>query len=147
MFLCSTVSVIHALAPLSMSASGGKPTARQQQQQQVVGDRRAALGWMGTATAGLLTFANPAFAADGERLNPDSTVDNFLRAGGVPQPMGVSGQAGKSKPETGVIFRDGSELARNSKSGNVLTELILNSPKNELLAAVVTFSSPWALGK
>ena len=32
-------------------------------------------------------------------------TDEFLRTGGVAMPMGVSGQAGKYKPETGVFLR------------------------------------------
>jgi hypothetical protein len=35
----------------------------------------------------------------------NTDVDDFLRTGGVAMPMGVSGQAGKSKPETGVFLR------------------------------------------
>lgn len=42
-------------------------------------------------------------------------------------PMGVSGQAGKSRPETGIVFRDGSDLTRNSKTGDALTEILFNA--------------------
>ena len=45
-------------------------------------------------------------------------VDSFSRTGMVAQPMGVSGQAGKSKPETGVVLREGSEVSRDSRSGD-----------------------------
>jgi hypothetical protein len=61
-------------------------------------------------------------------------------------PMGVSGQAGKSKPETGILFRDGSEPARDPRTGNVLAEILLNDKEsNDLTAVLVTFSSPWPI--
>ena len=72
--------------------------------------------------------------------------DDFLKTGQVSMPMGVSGQAGKSKPETGIVFRDGSELNRDSKSGNVLTEILLNVQSDDPTAIVTSFSSPWPLG-
>ena len=61
-------------------------------------------------------------------------------------PMGVSGQAGKSRPETGIVFRDGSELSRDGKTGDVLTEILLNADSSDPVAIVTTFSSPWPLG-
>lgn len=82
-----------------------------------------------------------AFAADG-----DFNVDNFLKSGQVAMPMGVSGQAGKSRPETGIIFRDGSEPARDPRTGDVLAEILLNDKDtNDLIAVLVTFSSPWPI--
>ena len=79
--------------------------------------------------------------------SPDSVnVDSFLRTGMVSQPMGVSGQAGKSKPETGIVFREGSEMARNSKTGEVVAEILLKDGKKEYVPVVASFSSPWPLG-
>ncbi|KAL3906531.1 MAG: hypothetical protein SGARI_003963 [Bacillariaceae sp.] len=76
-------------------------------------------------------------------------VDNFLTTGMVAQPMGVSGQAGKSKPETGVVLRDGSDVQRNQKSGEVLAEILVkgggSSSSNDLMPVVASFSSPWPL--
>ena len=44
----------------------------------------------------------PAIAID----TPEGVdVDSFLRTGMVQMPMGVSGQAGKARPETGVVLR------------------------------------------
>jgi hypothetical protein len=73
-------------------------------------------------------------------------VDDFLKSGQVSMPMGVSGQAGKSKPETGIVFRDGSELSRDGKTGDVLTEILLNARSDDPTAVIATFSSPWPLG-
>lgn len=73
-------------------------------------------------------------------------VDDFLKTGQVSMPMGVSGQAGKSKPETGIVFRDGSELSRNVKTGDVVTEILLNSKSENPTAIITSFSSPWPLG-
>jgi hypothetical protein len=54
--------------------------------------------------------------------------------------MGVSGQAGKSRPETGVVLREGSEVQQDTK-GNVLAEILLtgNTP------VLASFTSPWPL--
>lgn len=94
-----------------------------------------------TASSILFPLAPPAFASDG-----DFNVDDFLKSGQVAMPMGVSGQAGKSKPETGILFRDGSEPAREPRTGNVLAEILLNDKEsNDLTAVLVTFSSPWPI--
>jgi hypothetical protein len=78
-------------------------------------------------------------------------VDSFLRTGGVSMPMGVSGQAGKAKPETGVLLREGTDISRDSKSGNVLAEILVQksngSDSSDFMAVVTSFQSPWPLGK
>jgi len=74
-------------------------------------------------------------------------VEDFLKSGQFAMPMGVSGQAGKSRPETGIVFRDGAEVSRDTKTGNVLTEIVLNSQSSEPTAVLVTFSSSWSLAK
>lgn len=54
---------------------------------------------------GILGFGRPSFAEEKIR-SPDSLdIENFLNTGMVAQPMGVSGQAGKSRPETGIVLR------------------------------------------
>ena len=105
--------------------------------------RRAALGWM-TAGGGGWLIQNQPSMADGlpERFD----VDDFLRTGVVAQPMGVSGQAGKSRPETGVVLRDGSEVSRDSRSGGVLAEILVkSSSSNGKLPVLASYSSPWPL--
>jgi hypothetical protein len=65
-------------------------------------DRRAFVT-SGAAAVAVAFFSEPA-VADSE--NPEGMdVNSFLRKGQVQNPMGVSGQAGKSKPQTGIIFR------------------------------------------
>ena len=104
--------------------------------------RRETLGWIaGAATIGL-TGQEPAKAvAD----RPDSfDVQDFIRTGVVQQPMGVSGQAGKPRPETGVLLRDGSEVSRDARSGDVLAEILLKSGSDKV-PVLTSFSSPWPL--
>lgn len=103
--------------------------------------RRETLSLMGGATTAVIT-SNPSNAvAD----MPDSfDVDNFLKTGMVQMPMGVSGQAGKSRPETGVILRDGSEVMRDGRSGDVLAEIILKN-SNEKVPVLASYASPWPL--
>ena len=90
----------------------------------------------------------PIPAAWGAAAIQDSMdVDNFLRTGvDAGGPMGVSSQAGKSRPETGVFLRDGSEVSRDPRSGNVLAEIILKAKGGDKMAALVSYASPWPLG-
>jgi len=83
--------------------------------------------------------ADPAWA--------DMDVDDFLKSGQVSMPMGVSGQAGKSRPQTGIVVRDGTEISRDAKTGNVLAEILLSAQSSDPTAALVTFTSSWALAK
>lgn len=87
-------------------------------------------------------LANPAFA--------DIYEEDFLKTGRVAMPMGVSGQAGKSRPETGIVLRDGTEVSRDTKTGNVLAEVVLDNASTaseDPIAVLVTFTSPWSLAK
>ena len=83
-------------------------------------------------------------------------VDSFLQSGGVAMPMGVSGQAGKSKPITNIIFReDGIDISRNSKTGNVIAEILVQKAgtkqeeynDDNLMSVITSFSAPYPLGK
>ncbi|KAL7532954.1 hypothetical protein ACHAWF_004289 [Thalassiosira exigua] len=64
----------------------------------------------------------------------------------VSMPMGVSGQAGKAKPVTGVVLREGSEVSRDGRSGSVLAEILLGKASDPI-PVLATFSSPWPLAK
>jgi hypothetical protein len=67
--------------------------------------RRDVLSWVGAAAGSIVV--SPAIAID----TPDGVnVDNFIRTGMVQMPMGVSGQAGKARPETGVVLRYAKKL-------------------------------------
>lgn len=70
--------------------------------------RRATLGWLGGAGAGAgagLMFGTSA-AWGGAAVQDSMDVDKFLRTGlDGGGNMGVSSQAGKSRPETGVFLR------------------------------------------
>lgn len=121
----------HALAPPSSSSSTTSlPTQT---------SRRATLGWLvSAATAAVI--GGPSIA------RADVDTDDFIRTGMVSMPMGVSGQAGKSKPTTGVIFRDGTEVSRDQKSGDVLAEILVKDAKTgDMMPVVTTFASPWPL--
>eukprot|EP00587_Corethron_hystrix_P008505 CAMPEP_0113312316 /NCGR_PEP_ID=MMETSP0010_2-20120614/9201_1 /TAXON_ID=216773 ORGANISM="Corethron hystrix, Strain 308" /NCGR_SAMPLE_ID=MMETSP0010_2 /ASSEMBLY_ACC=CAM_ASM_000155 /LENGTH=317 /DNA_ID=CAMNT_0000168129 /DNA_START=42 /DNA_END=995 /DNA_ORIENTATION=- /assembly_acc=CAM_ASM_000155 len=103
-------------------------------------DRRSFLLWSSGAAFVLLRFPSASFAAE-------MNVDDFLKTGGVAMPMGVSGQAGKAKPETGVVLRDGSDVQRDG-SGNVLAEILVSSAdgssdQKDQKLVLVSFLSPW----
>ena len=95
--------------------------------------------------AGLMTNSQASNAVE------TTDVDSFLRSGGVAMPMGVSGQAGKAKPETGVLIREGTDISRDPKSGNVLAEILVQKTgggdsDDNLMAVLTSFESPWPLG-
>lgn len=94
-----------------------------------------------TAIATTSTLLNPS------KASADMDVDDFLKSGQVSMPMGVSGQAGKSKPDTGIVFRDGTDVSRDSKTGGVLAEILLNARSSDPTAVLATFDSPWSLAK
>ena len=134
------VVTLAASALLSSSVCEGLSTS--------ASSRRDVLGSMlgggAAAMSGLLTNTQSSYAAE------STDIDSFLRTGGVAMPMGVSGQAGKAKPETGVLIREGTDISRDPKSGNVLAEILVQksgaeSPDN-LMAVVASFQSPWPLG-
>ena len=97
-----------------------------------------------TALAAPLTDSSIAWADD--ELPDTFDVDSYLKTGFVQNPMGVSGQAGKSRPELGVLLRDGTEVQRNARTGNVLAELLLQDPtKKAYVPILASFDSPWPL--
>jgi hypothetical protein len=113
-------------------------------------------GTAATAAAGL--FVGVTLVPFPAKASVDT--DDFIRTGMVSMPMGVSGQAGKAKPITGVVFREGTEVSRNVRSGDVLAEILVkpvnggssrstktsNDDTNPILLPVITtFSSPWPL--
>lgn len=111
--------------------------------------RREIIGRI-ASTAGLLVVGGcttqPAWSASAVQDSMD--VEQFLRrgvdAGGG---MGVSSQAGKSRPETGVFLRDGSDVSRNRKTGDLNAEIIVNGNNGEKMAVFISYNSPWPLGK
>eukprot|EP00980_Cylindrotheca_fusiformis_P004830 scaffold1034_cov127-Cylindrotheca_fusiformis.AAC.11 len=109
--------------------------------------RRGALEWIGGTCAGLMIAAGAPSTAWGAAAVQDSVnVDAFIRTGmDIGGNMGVSSQAGKSRPETGVFLRDGSDVSRDSRTGNVLAEILLQKEGGGRMAALTSFSSPWPL--
>ena len=90
------------------------------------------------AATGLL-LVRPAAAVQ-ESLDVDAFLRTGLDSGGV---MGVSSQAGKSRPETGVVLRDGSEVSQD-RSGTVSAEILTGTRANPQ-AVLISFTSPWKL--
>lgn len=92
-----------------------------------------------------LVAASPAAAASAGKQD-SLDVQEFLRTGIDPGGnMGVSSQAGKSRPETGVVFRDGSQVLQD-RSGAVSAEILTGTRANPS-AVLVNFVSPWTLEK
>ena len=142
----STISAIAFAAVLSLQLSTiceGLST-----NPSTTSSRRQAIG---SILGGGAAVASAVLLPSGAATAMESTdVDDFLRTGGVAMPMGVSGQAGKSKPVTGVVLREGTDIKRDTKSGNVLAEILVKQPSkgdDDLMAVVTTFQSPWPLGK
>ena len=72
-------------------------------------------------------------------------TEGFLKSGMVSMPMGVSGQAGKAKPKTGVILREGTDVLQ-SKKGDVTAEILLGKSADPT-PVLASFTSPWPLAK
>merc|ERR1740139_287150 len=96
--------------------------------------------------AGLVLMSPIIAAADSAAVQDSLDINNFLRTGqDGGGNMGVSSQAGKSRPRTGVVFRDGTEIAQD-RNGSVLAEILVG-PKEKPLAIVATFTSSLKLEK
>ena len=107
-------------------------------------DRRSYLSTLvgAVAATGLATLTSS--EANAAPVQDSLDIDNFIRTGvDLGGNMGVSSQAGKSKPLTGVIFRDGSEVSQDG-TGAVSAE-ILTGKKEDPKAVLVSFISPWKL--
>lgn len=91
-----------------------------------------------------ITFPANAVQESSSGVPGGLNVDDFLKSGQVAMPMGVSGQAGKSRPETGIVFREGSEISRDKNTGDVFTEILVG-PSTSATPVVASFTSPWPL--
>mmetsp|Transcript_92133 Transcript_92133/g.187529 ORF Transcript_92133/g.187529 Transcript_92133/m.187529 type:complete len:306 (-) Transcript_92133:269-1186(-) len=134
-----------AIAVAALATLGSSSVCEGFSTESAASSRREALGSIlggGAAVASAVLLPGPASAVE------TMDVDDFLRTGGVSMPMGVSGQAGKSKPETGVLLREGTDISRDTKSGNVLAEILVQktgSSSDDMMAVVTSFQSPWPL--
>ena len=73
-------------------------------------------------------------------------VDEFLRTGiDLGGNMGVSSQAGKSRPQTGVVFRDGTDVLQG-RGGEVSAEILVGT-KARPTSVLVSFVAPYRLEK
>jgi len=128
----SKTTISSTSLPVSLSSSTSSSSSS---------NRRQAIGSLlggGTALIG-------ASIANANTMDTES----FLSSGGVAMPMGVSGQAGKQKPETGVLLREGTDISRDTKTGNVLAEILVQKTngkdKEDYMPVVASFSAPWPL--
>lgn len=113
------------------------------------GTRRQALGWLGGAA---VLLPSPVVANAVVAEQPDAVdVNEFLRSGTYGMPMGVSGQSGKSRPQTGVVLREGAEVARDPRTGDVSAEILLAAAADNgggddaMVPVFASFASPWPL--
>jgi len=75
---------------------------------------------------------------------PALQVEEFLRSGADSGgSMGVSSQAGKSRPQLGVVFRDGTDVLQAS-NGDVGAEILVGTKANPT-SVLVSFNAPFKL--
>jgi len=107
--------------------------------------RRGVLLSLSAATVNVVLLANPnQVRAESAAIQDSLDIENFLKTGNDSGGnMGVSSQAGKSRPQTGVVLRDGSEVSQD-RQGNLVSEILTGSKANPV-AVLVSFKSPWKL--
>eukprot|EP00580_Thalassiosira_gravida_P002285 CAMPEP_0201601552 /NCGR_PEP_ID=MMETSP0492-20130828/2507_1 /ASSEMBLY_ACC=CAM_ASM_000837 /TAXON_ID=420259 /ORGANISM="Thalassiosira gravida, Strain GMp14c1" /LENGTH=326 /DNA_ID=CAMNT_0048064821 /DNA_START=22 /DNA_END=1002 /DNA_ORIENTATION=+ len=94
----------------------------------------------------LLSPPRPANAEEAAANGDSLGISEFLRTGvDGGGNMGVSSQAGKSRPQTGVVFRDGTDVLRG-KNGDVSAELLVGT-KASPRSVLVYFNAPYKLEK
>lgn len=84
------------------------------------------------------------------QLRDKVNEERFLESGMVSRPMGISGQGTKSKPETGIVLRDGSVVDRDPRTGDVSAEILVqgdgsNGQQNWVPIFVTFRSEEWPL--
>ena len=124
----------------------GNPSKRQQKAVSTAAqvDRRGVLSFSAAAVAAGLLAGPTRAQADSAAIQDTLDVESFLKTGmDMGGNMGVSSQAGKSRPQTGVVLRDGSEVLQDKK-GNVLSEILTGTKANPV-AVLASFKSPWKL--
>jgi hypothetical protein len=134
------VSCMNKMSPLPRPMTLMMETRREAFDQT---SRLAAAVLSGFGTVGVSKI----FPALAESSTAQETLDvsNFLRTGvDLGGNMGVSSQAGKSRPQTGVVFRDGYDVAQDPRTGAVTAE-ILTGRKNDPKAILISFVSKWKL--
>ena len=150
-----SVSALIILLVLQQEGTQGWQTNRNKldrnaNKQSLAASRRDVIGGLVSTcgAVGLGVGSSPKVAWSAAAVQDSLDVDAFLRRGvDGGGNMGVSSQAGKSRPETGVFLRDGSEVFRNKKTGDVNAEIVVNGNDGEKMAVFVTYSTPWPLGK
>ena len=94
--------------------------------------------------AASLAFLAPSRANAAAAVQDSLDTDEFLRTGvDAGGNMGVSSQAGKSRPQTGVVFRDGTDVLQG-KSGDVSAEILVGT-KAQPSSVLVSFTAPYKL--
>lgn len=98
-------------------------------------------------TSTTIVTANPSVSFAAAAAIQDSLeVNEFLRTGiDLGGNMGVSSQAGKSRPQTGVVFRDGTDVLQGN-SGEVSAEILVGT-KAKPEAVLISFRAPYKLEK
>ena len=115
-------------------------------------NRRALLRKITAGAVGIASFypVDPAHAVG--QLRDKLDEDKFLESGMVGKPMGISGQGTKSKPELGVLVRDGSVVEQDSRTGDVSAEILLrgSNESSKYVPIFISFRSqnwPLATGR
>ena len=102
----------------------------------------------GFAFVAIASSSEKAMAAEestGSGVQDSLNIDDFLRSGvDSGGPMGVSSQAGKSRPQTGVFLRDGTDVGRDKRTGSVSAEIVLGT-KADPIPVLLNYNSPWPL--
>lgn len=138
-------SIVKSLSSSSKSSSSSSSASLTSALQAV--SRRRILDSFGAILSTITVTANPSVSYAAAAAIQDSLeVNEFLRTGiDLGGNMGVSSQAGKSRPQTGVVFRDGTDVLQGT-SGEVSAEILVGT-KVKPEAVLISFRAPYKLEK
>mmetsp|Transcript_41268 Transcript_41268/g.86631 ORF Transcript_41268/g.86631 Transcript_41268/m.86631 type:complete len:320 (-) Transcript_41268:255-1214(-) len=135
----------NSVRPTSLSPiSDGQRSGRHNTSLQISRRQILETSVVGAIAASSSIFAASAPANAAAAIQDSLEINEFLRTGvDSGGNMGVSSQAGKSRPQTGVVFRDGADVLQ-SKGGEVSAEILVGT-KAQPTSVLVSFSAPYKL--
>ena len=104
-------SIVVAFASIYQSVSAFAPSSSSVERCSREHETHNRREFLSSAAAAAAALVGSSILPEVARAEVDT--EDFLKTGMVAMPMGVSGQAGKAKPKTGVVLREGSDVLQS----------------------------------